>query len=99
MATEQDFRTEVRGLMRGAQTASASFVDINSGQVHRAVGGYPGPNHHLPVCCQVMKADIRTGDEVLPPNGQGASLTIRYKLPRPPPRSDRSPRRLGVFAT
>jgi hypothetical protein len=82
MPTEQDFRTEVRGLMWEAQTASASFVDINSGQVHRAVGGYPGPNHRMPVCLQVMKADIRAGDKVLPPNGQGATLTIRYKLPR-----------------
>jgi hypothetical protein len=82
MPTEQDFRTEIRGQMREAQTASASFVDINSGQVHHAVGGYPGPNHRMPVCCQVMKADIRAGDEVLPPNGQGGSLTIRYKLPR-----------------
>jgi hypothetical protein len=82
MPTEQDFRTRIRGLMREAQTASASFVDINSGQVHHAVGGYPGPDHRMPVCCQVMKADIRAGDEVLPPNGQGGSLTIRYKLPR-----------------
>jgi len=82
MPTEQDFRTEVRGQMREAQTAAASFVDINSGQVHHAVGGYPGPDHRMPVCCQVMKADIRPGDEVLPPNGQGGSLTIRYKLPR-----------------
>jgi 5-methylcytosine-specific restriction protein A len=82
MPTEQDFRTQIRGLMREAQTASASFVDINSGQGHHAVGGYPGPDHRIPVCCQVMKADIRVGDEVLPPNGQGGSLTIRYKLPR-----------------
>jgi hypothetical protein len=82
MPTEQDFRTQIRGLMREAQTAPASFVDINSGQVHYAVGGYPGPDHRMSVCCQVMKADIRAGDEVLPPNGQGGSLTIRYKLPR-----------------
>ena len=82
MPTEQDFRTHLRGLMREAQTASASFVDINSGQVHHAVGDYSGPDHRMPVCCQVMKADIRAGDKVLPPNGQGASLTIRYKLPR-----------------
>jgi 5-methylcytosine-specific restriction protein A len=84
MSTEQDFRTQIRGLMGEAQAASASFVDINSGQVHRAVGDYPGPDHRMPICCQVMKADVRAGDEVLssPPKGQGASLTIRYKLPR-----------------
>jgi 5-methylcytosine-specific restriction protein A len=84
MVAEQDFRTRIRGLMREAQAAGASFVDINSGQVHRAIGGYPGPDHRMPVCCQVMKTDMRAGDRILasPPKGQGASLTIRYQLPR-----------------
>src|SRR5690242_512641 len=77
--TEQDFRTHIRGLMRDAQTAGATFVDINSGQVHRAIGGYPGPDHRMPICSQVMKTDMRPGDAILssPPKGQGASLTIR----------------------
>jgi 5-methylcytosine-specific restriction protein A len=41
----------------------------------------------MPVCCDVMRAAIASdvGDRVLqePPSGQGASLTIRYVLPRP----------------
>jgi len=84
MVTEQHFRTHIRGLMREAQAAGALFVDINSGQVHRAIGSYPGPDHRMPVCCQVMKTDMQARDTILssPPKGQGASLTIRYQLPR-----------------
>jgi hypothetical protein len=38
----------------------------------------------MPVCCAVMHAARRPGDEILssPPSGRGASLLIRYRLPR-----------------
>jgi len=55
----------------------------------KAKGSYPGPNHRMPVCCKVMKDAMAPdyGDKVLqePPSGQGASLTIRYVLPRRDP--------------
>lgn len=44
-------------------------------------------NHRMPVCCRVMRAAVApdAGDVILgePPSGQGASLTVRYVLPRP----------------
>jgi hypothetical protein len=38
----------------------------------------------MPSCCEAMYAEKRTGDVIIarPPEGMGASLTIRYKLPR-----------------
>jgi 5-methylcytosine-specific restriction protein A len=51
------------------------------------LGGYPGRDHRVPICCKVMKSAMARdyGDMPLqePPSGQGASLTIRYVLPRP----------------
>ena len=84
MLTELEFRTEIWKLMREAQAATAEYVDINSGEVHRALGGYPGPDHRMPTCCGAMREDMRPGDTVRssPPKGRGASLTIRYRLPR-----------------
>ena len=35
--------------MRGA-----GHVEINSGELHRAVGGYPGADHRMPMCCDAM---------------------------------------------
>ncbi|MBO4698645.1 hypothetical protein J5690_03425 [bacterium] len=61
---------------------SGDYVDLTSGDVHRAVGGYPAKNgnHRMPVCCDVMSRAMRGDDEVLfePPKGKGATLTIRY---------------------
>ncbi len=82
--TEDDFLPPIRRLMREAQEASRPFVDIKSGDVHKDAGDYPGPDHRMPVCCRVMKNEMRSGDRILysPPSGQGATLEIRYMLPR-----------------
>jgi len=72
-----------------------SFVDVTSGDLHRLVGGYPGKHHNLPTCCNVMTSAMQSGDTILakPPKGRGATLTIRYILPRsssPLARTDRA---------
>lgn len=61
-------------------TISSEYIDLNSGQIHREVGGYPGNNHRMPVCCEVMYKNMKGTDYVLsaPPKGNGASLNIRY---------------------
>lgn len=62
----------------------ASYIDVNAGELHRRVGGYPAASHVMPTCCGVMRAEMMAGDDVLsePPKGKGASLAIRYRLPR-----------------
>lgn len=84
MPTADEFRLELSALLAGAQRNSAQYVDINAGDLHRRLGGYPGSSHQMPTCCSVMDAERRTGDIVLssPPSGKGASLTVRYRLPR-----------------
>lgn len=88
MPTAEEFKTESHRMMFEAFKAGKDTVDINAGDLHRRVGDYPDPTRHrMPVCCEVMKAAIAldAGDKVLqePPRGQGASLSIRYVLPRP----------------
>jgi|YelNatPaOPRAMG01_1025707.scaffolds.fasta_scaffold49725_2 hypothetical protein len=67
-----------------AQQKGESYVDVRAGDLHRKVGGYPGPSHRMPICCDVMLKNMQLGDKVLyqPPSGKGASLTIRYFSPR-----------------
>ena len=57
---------------------------VNSGELHRAVGGYPGPNERLQTCCEAMKEEMKSGDVIMGDldNCRGAALTIRYQLPR-----------------
>jgi hypothetical protein len=77
-----DFRKELSAQLRRAKTRGAAEVEINAGELHRAVGEYPSGEHRMPSCCEVMRAAMRSGDEVIsePPKGKGASLTIRYRL-------------------
>ena len=79
-----EFISGLRAQWDRAEEGGASHVDINAGDLHRQVGGYPGPEHRMPNCCQVMRGEMAAGDEVVesPPGGHGASLTIRYRLPR-----------------
>ena len=89
MPNADDFRNELYRMMLEAMKAGKPNAEINAGELHRRVGDYPGKNHRMPVCCEVMRGALApdAGDEILeqPPSGQGASLTIRYVLPRPEP--------------
>lgn len=67
-----DFRKDLTAQLARAEKRGAHHVEINSGELHRAVGDYPGPKHWMPICCEVMYRE----------QGKGAGLTIRYKLPR-----------------
>jgi len=82
--TAQDFQRELNNIFSSAMRQGRSYVDVKSGDLHRRVGGYPGRNHRMPVCCNVITQDMKPGDQVLqaPPSGYGATLRICYKLPR-----------------
>jgi hypothetical protein len=80
----EEFRNALAALLKSASALGVVAVDVNAGNLHRRVGGYPGNDHRMPQCCQVMRGEMRPTDELVeePPSGQGASLTIRYRLPR-----------------
>ena len=84
MPTPEDFQSELDGTFASAQQQGKSFIKIKSGDLHRSLGGYPGHSHNLPACCRMMKRNMKPGDEILqqPPSGAGATLIIRFKLPR-----------------
>ena len=84
MPTTQDFTDAIRARLRLAELRDEDHLDINSGELHRSLGGYPGPKAAMPSCCNAMYAEQRATDAIIsqPPKGKGASLTIRYKLPR-----------------
>jgi 5-methylcytosine-specific restriction protein A len=57
-------------------------VTINSGQLHRELGGYPGSLHAMPLCCEAMQTELKTGDTLVLDRTNGAGMTVRYRLPR-----------------
>jgi 5-methylcytosine-specific restriction protein A len=84
--TAEQFREELYAMMREGLRNNVGYVDINAGELHCRIGDYPGPNHRMPNCCQVMRAAMTpdAGDRILeqPDSGEGATVTIRYVLPR-----------------
>ena len=81
--TADDFREQAREF-EVATVAGRDYVDVRSGCLHSKVGGYPAKSHRMRSCCRVMCDAMGSDDEVLqsPPGGQGATLAIRYRIPR-----------------
>ncbi len=77
MPTREDFAKYIDSRISQMQT---DFIDLNSGEIHRVLGHYPGTNHRMPVCCEFMYEKMNGDDKVLyaPPKGKGATLKIRY---------------------
>lgn len=84
MPGKEDFREQLAKVFAAATAAQRTYVDVRSGDLHKQVGGYPARNHRMPVCCDVMYAEKDAHDTILckPEKGKGASLLIRYQLPR-----------------
>jgi len=80
----EEFRKELKAQMERAQRRDAGHVEVNAGELHRALGGYPGRDHRMPICCNVMHQEMQDDDEVIsgPDKGKRASYTVRFKLPR-----------------
>jgi len=82
-----DFRNALNFVFKYKITIEKSdYVEIRSADLHRLVGGYPAEdgNHRMKTCCEVMYS-LKNEDDIIvvaPPKGNGASLTIKYKLPR-----------------
>jgi hypothetical protein len=88
MTITEELRSELNAKIDRASKQSRPHIEINAGELHRIVGGYPpqeGAHHSMPSCCNVMREEMKIGNaEVVheTESGNGASLTIRYHLPR-----------------
>lgn len=85
MARRDQFYEELIQIFDEATKEGRENVDVNAGDLHRRVGEYPSPDHRMPVCCSVMRSEFSADCDVVlesPPKGDGASLMIRYNLPR-----------------
>jgi hypothetical protein len=77
-----DFERALEAVFSEARAAGPSSVVVTAADLHRRVGGYPGPNHRMATCCMAMHQRRMPGDLIVsqPPSGKGASLTIRYAV-------------------
>src|SRR5690348_7573317 len=89
MATPIEIRAKLKLIIIQAKKQGRPHVEVNAGEFHRMIGGYPpkrGQSHRMPMVCAAMREELARGKaEVIhrPARGQGASLTVRYDFPRP----------------
>lgn len=81
MAAMKDFRKELLAQVKRASVQGRPHVEINAGELNRIVSP---TETRLPMACKAMREMMTATDYVVyePPAGNGASLTINYKLPR-----------------
>ena len=84
MPSTDDFQMQLDSIFSFAEEKRLTAIIIKSGDLHRLIGDYPGTDHRMPICCNIMRKNMMSGDEVLsePPSGAGATLTIKYQFPR-----------------
>jgi hypothetical protein len=76
------FRHELLAQMNRAAKHGSIDIVINSGELYRSLGGYPGSVHGMPTCCDAMRSEMRPGDILLFEQAGGPEMTVRYRLPR-----------------
>ena len=71
-------------LLQMSRASSFGLIDIliTSGDLYRALGGYPGSTNGMPSCCNAMQDEMRIGDVLLVDCTDGPGMTVRYLLPR-----------------
>ena len=77
-----DFQKGLDQMLETARNRGATSTVVKAGDLHRLVGGYPGPDHRIPVCCGVMRKNMKESDKVLPNalKKDGATFQVRYNL-------------------
>ena len=88
MPSADDFRRQLAAQIDRAAKQGRPHLEINAGELHRVVGGYPpkaGESHAMPTCCNVMRQEFSNGKAEIvheTDSGQAPALTIRHRLPR-----------------
>jgi hypothetical protein len=80
---EGDFRAALRKRLETAGKNDAPHCDVQAGNLHHEVGGYPNSDELIQTCCEVMRQEMRDRDRILeaPGSGVGTLLLVRYMLP------------------
>ena len=82
MVTTDLFRQGLLSQMERASRLGRIDVLINSEDLYRSLGGYPGSTHGMSFCCDAMEAEMKPGDVLVIERANKAGLTVRYLLPR-----------------
>ena len=78
--TAWDFRNKLTVILNTAKHSGKPYVDVESGNLQKELGGDSNSRHRLPIFHEVMTKMMRRGDLILkePRNSDGATMLVRY---------------------
>lgn len=79
------FRDELRRQLALAEMEGKPYIAVSAESLHRELGDSPDSGERMRECCEVMYGEMGNDDRVdtTPHDRPGATLAIRYVLPRP----------------
>ena len=80
--TAWDVRNKLTVILNTAKHSGDAYVDVESGNLHKELGGDPNSHHRMPIFHEVMTKMMRPGDLILKDSDSenDATMMIRYIL-------------------
>ena len=78
----EDFQQELDNILSKALEKGERYIVVNSIDLHHRMGGYPGSDHKMDLCQEVMKANTKEADTVYGQPEPNDNLSIKYSADR-----------------
>lgn len=80
--TAWDIRNKLTIVLNTAKYSGKSYVDVESGNLDKELGGDSTPDQRLHILHEIMTKMMRRGDLILkePQAGDSATMLIRYNI-------------------
>ena len=79
--SREDFEIALQTRLQHAKEERKHTLGVRSGDLHQDVGGYPGPNHQMSLCCDVMREAMGSDDTIeSSESNPGPNLLVRYRV-------------------
>src|SRR5271169_1687673 len=82
MVSTDHFRREIRSRLELATTRGGHDLTIDSGELYKALSQRPVFGPWMIFCCNAMRAEMTTADNLIFDDAKETLLTINYRLPR-----------------
>ena len=82
MVSTDQFRQEIRSRLALASAKGGRHLTIECEELYRSASELPVSNRWMIFCCNAMRAEMATLDEVIFDEVKESLLKVRYRLPR-----------------
>ena len=82
MVSTDHFRHEIRSRLALASAKGGRHLTIECEELYRSASNLPVSNRWMVFCCNAMRAEMATLDEIIFDDVKESLLKVKYRLPR-----------------